>query len=255
VSGQAGQGPELLVFPDRGAAAEAAARRVADSCVRAVDRRGEFAVALAGGDTPRDLYARLVADPLRRRIAWDRLQVFWGDERGVPPTDPRSNFLMAQQTLLASVPIPSDRIHRMPAEEADGAAAARAYEAVLRANTPAAPDGWPQLDLVLLGLGEDAHTASLFPHSQVLREAHRSVVVYDVPHLGMTRMTLTAPVLNHAAEVIFLVAGEGKAAALRMVLEGPDDPDRLPAQLIRPISGGPAWFVDAAAASQLTRPR
>jgi 6-phosphogluconolactonase len=201
------------------------------------------------------LYARLVEDPLRRRIAWDRLQVFWGDERGVPPTDPRSNFLMAQQTLLASVPIPSDRIHRMPAEEADGAAAARAYEAVLRAHTPATPDGWPQLDLVLLGLGEDAHTASLFPQSQVLREAHRSVVVYDVPHLGMTRMTLTAPVLNHAAEVIFLVAGEGKAAALRMVLEGPDDPDRLPAQLIRPISGGPAWFVDAAAASQLTRPR
>src|SRR5262249_32308519 len=116
-------------------------------------------------------------------------------------------------------------------------------------------DGWPQLDLVLLGLGEDAHTASLFPHSQVLREAHRAVVVYDVPHLGMTRMTLTAPVLNHAAGVIFLVAGEGKAPALRMVLAGPDAPDRLPAQLVRPISGGRAWFVDAAAASQLTRPR
>ena len=249
-----GQGPEVLIFPDRGAAADAAAQRVAESCARAVDRRGECAVALSGGDTPRDLYARLVEDPLRHRIAWDRLQVFWGDERGVPPTDPRSNFRMAQQTLLASVPIPSDRIYRMPAEQADGAAAAEAYEALLRAHTPAAPDGWPQLDLVLLGLGEDAHTASLFPHSPVLREAHRSVVVYEVPRLGMARMTLTPPVLNHAAEVIFLVAGEGKAPALRMVLEGPHDPDRVPAQLVRPISGGPAWFVDAAAASQLTRP-
>ena len=142
----------------------------------------------------------------------------------------------------------------MPAEQADGAAAAAAYEAVLRTRTPAAPDGWPLLDLVLLGLGEDAHTASLFPHSPVLREAHRSVMVYEVPHLGMARMTLTPPVLNHAADVIFLVAGEGKASALRMVLEGPHDPDRVPAQVVRPISGGPAWFVDAAAASQLTRP-
>src|SRR5438445_12266305 len=142
---------------------------------------------------------------------------------------------MAQEALLSRVPIPDHRIHRMPAERADAEAAAGAYAAVLREHLPAAADGWPQRDLVLLGLGEDAHAASLFPGAPVLRETRRLVVAYPVPHLGMSRMTLTLPVLNHAAEVMFLVSGAQTAPALWAVLEGRRDPDRVPAQGIRPV--------------------
>ena len=243
----------MLVVPDLAAAAEAAAARVARRCEMAVADRGECAIALAGGDTPRALYARLASDPLRTRIPWGRVRVFWGDERGVPPTDPRNNFQMAQDSLLTHVPVPHHRIHRMPAEDADGDAAAEAYAALLREYLPAAPEGWPRLDLVLLGLGEDAHTASLFPGAAVLRERRRLVVSYYVPHLEMSRMTLTFPVLNHAAEVLFLVSGAQKAGALNAVLEGPRDPDRVPAQGVQPSPGALAWIVDAAAASELTR--
>ncbi len=240
------------MVPDLATAAEAAANRVARRCETAVASRGECAVALAGGDTPRALYARLASDPLRTRIPWGRVRVFWGDERGVPPTDPRSNFRMAQDTLLSHVPVPPDHVHRMPAESRDGDAAAEAYAALLREHLPVAEGGWPRLDLVLLGLGEDAHTASLFPGAAVLRETRRPVVSYYVPHLGMSRMTLTLPVLNHAAEVLFLVSGAQKAGALHVVLDGPRDPDLVPAQGIRPSDGALTWIVDAAA-SQLTR--
>jgi 6-phosphogluconolactonase len=248
-----GPAPELVVLPDLAQAAAAAAERFARRCVRVVADRGECAIALAGGDTPRALYARLAFEPLRSRIPWSQVRVFWGDERGVPPQDPRSNFRMAQEALLSRLPIPDHRIHRMPAERADAEAAAEEYAAVLREHLPAAADGWPQLDLVLLGLGEDGHTASLFPGAPVLRETRRLVVAYPVPHLGMSRMTLTLPVLNHAAEVMFLVSGAQKAQALWAVLEGPRDPDRVPAQGIRPVAGAVVWIVDAAAASRLTR--
>ena len=243
----------LVVLPDLAQAAASAGERLARRCALAVAGRGECAIALAGGDTPRALYARLASEPLRSRIPWRQVRVFWGDERGVPPQDPRSNFRMAQEALLSRVPIPDHRIHRMPAERADAEAAAEAYAALLREHLPAAADGWPQFDLILLGLGEDAHTASLFPGAPVLREARRPVVAYQVPHLGMSRMTLTLPVLNHAAEVVFLVAGAQKAQALWAVLEGPRDPDRVPAQGIKPVAGTVVWIVDAAAASRLTR--
>jgi 6-phosphogluconolactonase len=248
--------PDLAILPDLASAAQVAADRVASRCARAIEARGECAIALAGGDTPRALYARLATPPVKGRIAWGRLRVFWGDERGVAPEDPRSNFRMAQEALLSRVPVPADRIHRMPADRADLEAAAEAYAALLREHLPAAPDGWPRFDLVLLGLGEDAHTASLFPGSPVLGETRRAVVAYEVPHLGMSRMTLTLPVLNHAGEVLFFVSGARKAQALWAVLEGPPDPDRVPPQGIRPADGRVVWVVDAAAASRLriTRP-
>jgi len=244
--------PDVLVFPDLAAAAAAAAERVASRCARATADRGECALALSGGETPRALYARLGAPPFRERIPWGRLRLFWGDERGVPPDDPRSNYRMARETLLASVPVPDAQIHRMPAERAD-AQAATAYAALLREHLPSTADGWPRLDLVLLGLGDDAHTASLFPHAQALRERERPVVAYHVPDLGMSRMTLTPPIFNAAREVLFLVAGPQKARALRAVLDGPRDPDAVPAQAIRPVDGALAWIVDADAASLLAR--
>ncbi len=243
--------PDLAILPDLASAAQVAADRVASRCARAIEARGECAIALAGGDTPRALYGYLATPPTRDRIAWGRVRIFWGDERGVAPEDPRSNFRMAQETLLSRVPVPADRIHRMPADHPDLEAAAEAYAALLREHLPAAPDGWPRFDLVLLGLGEDAHTASLFPGSPVLEETRRAVVAYTVPHLGMSRMTLTLPVLNHAGEVLFLVSGAQKAQALWAVLEGPRDPDRVPAQGIRPAGGRVVWVVDAAAASSL----
>lgn len=249
---QPGASPELVVLPDLASAAAAAAERFVSRCARAVADRGECAIALAGGDTPRALYARLAADPVRDRIAWGQLRFFWGDERGVSPQDTRSNFRMAQEALLSRVPVPPDRIHRMPAERPDLEEAAEAYAALLREHLPGAADGWPRFDLVLLGLGEDAHTASLFPGAPALRETRRAVVAYEVPHLGMPRMTLTLPVLNHAGEVLFLISGASKAQALWAVLEAPPDPDRVPAQGIRPVGGRVVWVVDAAAASRLT---
>ena len=246
--------PEVLIYPDLAAAAAAAAARVARRCERAVADRGACAIALAGGETPKALYARLAAAPFRERIPWPRLRLFWGDERGVPPDDPRSNFRMVQETLLASVSVPSTQIHRMPADRADGPAAAEAYAELLREHLPATADGWPQFDLVLLGLGDDAHTASLFPHTPALHEARRAVVAYHVARVGMARMTLTPPVLSRAREILFLVAGPQKARALQAVLEGPRDADAFPAQAIRPAAGMLVWIVDAAAASRLTRP-
>jgi len=244
--------PEVLIVPDLSAAAAAAAERVARRCEQAAASRGECAIALSGGETPRALHARLASDPFRRRIPWTRIRVFWGDERGVPPDDPRSNYRMARETLLDTVPVPDDRIHRMPAERPDREAAAEAYAALLRAHLPQTADGWPRLDLVLLGLGDDAHTASLFPHAPALQETRRAVLAVEAPD-GMPRMTLTPPILNHASEIIFLVAGPQKAPAARAVLEGPRQPDAVPAQAILPVDGTLVWIVDTAAASALTR--
>lgn len=243
--------PDLTVASDLDAAARLAASRVARRCAAALAERGECALALAGGDTPRALYRLLAAEPLRSEMPWERLRVFWGDERGVPPTHPQSNYRMTHETLLSHVPVLPDHIHRMPAERPDGAEAADEYAALLRALLPVSTDGVPRLDLVLLGLGADAHTASLFPSTPVLRETRRLVVSYHVPALGMSRMTLTLPALNHAGEVLFLVSGASKAGALAAVLEAPRDPERIPAQGVRPVSGPVVWIVDTAAASQL----
>ena len=244
--------PDLVVARDLGAAARLAAVRVVRRCAAAVAERGECALALAGGDTPRALYTLLAAEPFRSEMPWGLLRVFWGDERGVSPTDSQSNYRMAYETLLSHVPVLPDRIHRMPAERPDGAAAADEYAALLRAHLPVSTDGLPRLDLVLLGLGADAHTASLFPGTPALRETRLFVVSYHVPDLGMSRTTLTLPVLNHAGEVLFLVSGASKARAVAAVLEGPSDPDHVPAQGVRPVSGWLVWIVDAAAASLLS---
>lgn len=247
--------PELVVAPDAGRLAEAAAERVAGIAVEAVARAGRFTVALAGGATPKGLYARLAAEPHRARVPWRAAQVFWGDERCVGPEHPESNYLMAAETLLRHVPIPPGQIHRMRGEDPDPARAAADYERRLRTVFQVAPGVPPRFDLILLGLGADGHTASLFPGSPVLREAKRLVTAVHVEGLGASRLTLTLPVLNAAAVILFLVSGEDKAEAIRAVLEPTRPETPLPAQLVRPRDGTLTWLVDAAAARLLVGSR
>ena len=252
-------GPEnpasrLFVVADQTALAKEAADRCARIAQEAIARAGRFTIALSGGSTPKLLYSLLAAEPYSTRVPWRKTHVFWGDERAVPPGNHDSNFGMAKATLLDRVPIPADQVHRMQAERDDLDLAAREYEAEI-AKTFGVPPGAepPAFNLILLGLGPDGHTASLFPHTEAIRESARWVVRNHVPKLNSDRVTLTTPILNRAATVLFLVTGADKASALQAVLEGPSDPERLPAQLIRPTAGRLIWLVDRAAASRLTQ--
>jgi 6-phosphogluconolactonase len=226
--------------------AEAAARAFVQEAARAVAERGRFAVALAGGSTPEATYEVLARDHAGD-VDWPNVHVFFGDERTVPPDHEDSNYRMAREALLDVVPVGS--VHRMRGEEAPEEAAA-SYEGELMEFFGEAP---PALDLVMLGIGADGHTASLFPETPALEVTDRLVFANPVPKLDATRLTLTAPVLSAARSVNFLVAGEGKAEALREILEGDADPRRYPAKLVRPL-GGPTWFVDRAAARSLHDP-
>ncbi len=243
---------EVIRVADAEAVSRAAAREFVDLAREAVARRGCFAVALAGGSTPRRLYQLLAEAPYADQVAWERVEFFWGDERAVLPDHPESNYALARATLLAKADVPPERIHRIQAERPDRGAAARDYQLEIARVFGVPPEGPPPaFDLVLLGLGADGHTASLFPYSEGLRERHRWVVSHSVLKLGVERITLTLPILNQAKEIRFLVAGADKASALGAVLEGPRDPERLPAQLVEPEAGRLIWFVDQAAASEL----
>jgi 6-phosphogluconolactonase len=235
----------IRVYPDLESLSRAATALIAAQANLAVAARGRFSVALAGGATPRRTYELLAAPPLMDQVPWDRVHVFWGDERCVPPDDPRSNARMAREAWLDRVPIPGPQIHPIDCAQ-DPAAAARDYEAGLRDFFAGAP---PRLDLVLLGLGDNGHTASLFPGTQVLEEHARWAAAVCVAAGDLYRVTLTAPLINQAALVVFLVAGGAKAKILRDVLHGPSDPARLPAQLIRPHPGGLLWLADRPAAA------
>lgn len=243
---------DLLVVADPAAIAQEAATRVVSIAEEAVDRRGRFTLVLAGGSTPKRLYALLATDPHCRRLPWQATHVFWGDERTVSPEHPDSNFGLARAMLLSHVPIPANQVHRMQAERVDLDAAASEYEAEI-ASTFAAqpPNESPVFDLLLLGLGTDDHTASLFPYTRALRETRRWVVSNYIPTFQTNRLTLTPCILNRAAMILFLVSGIEKTTTLQAVLEGPTDPERLPAQLIRPVAGRLVWLVDQAAASRL----
>ncbi len=237
---------KLHVFSTPNALAEAAAVYVTHLAHAAISEHGGFSLALSGGSTPRALHTRLAHEPWRDAVDWGRVHVFWGDERCVPPDHPDSNYRMARETLLDHVPILPAQVHRLRGELPPDQAAA-AYEAELRGLFPSAP--WPAFDLVLLGMGDDGHTASLFPDTAALAETERWAVANHVEKLDAWRLTLTAPAINHAAHVAFLVAGAAKAERLREVLRGPYQPTVLPSQLIRPASGQLDWFVDLAAAS------
>jgi 6-phosphogluconolactonase len=226
--------------------AGAAARALVEGAGRAIAERGRFAVALAGGSTPEATYEVLARDHAED-VDWPNVHVFFGDERTVPPDHEESNYRMAREKLLDRVPVGS--VHRMRGELSPEEAA-ESYKEDLREFFAGE---FPVLDLVMLGIGEDGHTASLFPGTPALEVTDRLVVANPVPKLETTRITLTAPVLNAAREVFFLVAGGGKAGALAEILEGEADPRACPAKLVRP-PGGPTWMVDRAAARSLHDP-
>jgi 6-phosphogluconolactonase len=227
----------------------AAAGEFVAQAASAVAARGRFTVALSGGSTPRRLFALLATRP---EIPWDRIAFFWGDERRVPPDHPESNYRMAQEAMLARVPVRPEQVFRIRGEEKDPAAAAREYEQCLQDFFHLSPGELPRFDLVLLGLGPDGHTASLFPGTTALAERHRLVVANWVERFKTFRITFTFPVLNHAASVMFVASGKDKAATLRDVLENPSA--GLPSQGVRPSQGRLIWLVDEAAAGALSRP-
>jgi 6-phosphogluconolactonase len=246
---------DVECFPDRGAMMRAVAERIVERARDAIASRGRFLLTLSGGSTPEPLYELLATPAFAQRIEWPRVDVFWSDERCVPRDHRDSNYAMARKSLLDHVPLLADHVHRMRGE-AEPAQAAAAYERMLRTffGDEAGPPA-RSFDLVLLGMGADGHTASLFPGSAAAREAQRWVVATPGPLPESWRITLTPVVLNAASEVMFLVAGADKAARLREVLEDPQA-NALPARSIAPTSGALHWLVDAAAATQLrdTRP-
>jgi 6-phosphogluconolactonase len=239
---------EVRIFDDPSALMRAAADEIVPAARVAAGERGRFTWALGGGSTPRALYRLLASDPYRERMPWNAIHFFWGDERHVPPDHPDSNFRMAREAMLDAVPVPPENIHRVPAEEPDAQRAAAEYEAALRSFFAPAPGDFPRFDLILLGLGKEGHTASLFPQSEVLHERERLVAAPWVEAQKTFRITLTPPVLNHARRAMFLVSGEEKAEALRAVLEGPREPERYPAQI---VEGNRLWMVDRSAARLL----
>jgi 6-phosphogluconolactonase len=237
---------DVHTYPDATKLARAAAERFVALATEAIAARGQFAVALSGGSTPRATYALLASGEFAARVDWPRVHVFWGDERCVPPGHPDSNYRMAREALLDDIPIPAENVHRIRGELPPDQAAL-AYQAELEAVLGA--NG--RFDLMLLGMGADGHTASLFPGTTALDERERAVVAVYVERLHAWRVTLTLTTINAARQILFLAIGAAKAETLRAVLEGPAG--RLPAQSIRPTAGQLTWMVDAAAASQITR--
>jgi len=244
---------DVSVFDDAGELDRKAAQLFTDQARAAVTSRGKFSVALSGGSTPRRLYSLIASKehPFREQVPWDRIYFFWGDERCVPPDHPDSNYRMATESMLSHVPVPASNIYRMEGEDPDVEGAARRYQEELRRVLDGNDGQFPRLDLVLLGMGPDGHTASLFPYSAALGEKRHWIVANWIEKFKSHRITMTAPLLNHAAHVIFLVQGDEKAGALREVLQGEPQPERYPSQLIRPINGECHWLVDRAAAALL----
>lgn len=229
---------------------EDAAEEVVSATNDAIAERGRFTIALSGGSTPKSLY-NLLATNARNALPWEKMFFFWGDERHVPPTDPESNYGMANEVMLAKVPVPPANIFRVTAENPDAGAAAQAYEQELRKFFALEPGQFPTFDLILLGLGPDGHTASLFPGTAALEEKSRFVVANWVEKFKTHRITFTLPVLNSARCVAFLISGTDKAPALCAVLEGDAPGEQYPAKLVRPKDGKLLWLLDRAAASEL----
>jgi 6-phosphogluconolactonase len=242
--------PEIRVADDPGALAEMAAREVLEVARAAVAARGRFAVALSGGSTPSATYRRLAEPPFATQMPWDRTLVFFGDERGVPPDHPDSNYGMAHTALLSRVPIPPERVFRIAGEAPDSDAVAADYARTLADAFGVRRGEIPRLDLVLLGLGIDGHTASLFPGSPVLKETFRTVAAVHAAAASIPeRITLTYPTLNAAACVIYLVSGAEKAKIVKVALS--DRASGVPAAMVRPTAGRLLWIVDRPAAASL----
>jgi 6-phosphogluconolactonase len=239
---------------DSTAVAAEGARLFSRLAEEAILSQGCFRMALSGGNTPQEMYRLLANEPLRQAIRWDKIHLFFGDERSVPPDHLQSNYRMVRETLLLPLAFPDKNIHRMQ-PEIGLEKAAHAYEHILQTefniSTEAKKNGvLPHFDLVLLGLGEEGHTASLFPGTKALEEDRRWVVPNYVPALKTWRLTLTLPVINSARQIIFMAAGVKKAFILRQVFAN-DEHKTLPAQMVQPQKGEVIWIIDEAAAAQL----
>ncbi|HVA67170.1 MAG TPA: 6-phosphogluconolactonase [Elusimicrobiota bacterium] len=242
--------PNIEIAENREDLFRRAAKRFAGAAKEAARRNGRFAVALSGGGTPKGFYELLGQEPLSREIDWDQCRFFWGDERAAPPDDARSNFRMAREAFLSRVPIPEANVHRFEAELPDLEEAARRYEGVLIREFGLEEDGLPRFDQIWLGVGPDGHTASLFPGSRALDETERLACANWAPSQDAWRLTLTYPVLNRAAEVVFLAAGAEKADILRRIIKEGDR--RLPAARVSPVGGRLVWLIDRDAAKFLS---
>ena len=243
---------EVQILPDAAAIARRAAEQIVESAAAAVKERGVFTISLAGGSTPKTLYTLLATDPVfRSKMPWDKTQFFFGDERHVPPDDSESNFRMANESMLSKLSLKPDQVLRIKAENEDAEKAAKEYEQTLRLWFKLSDGQLPRFDVLLLGMGDEGHTLSLFPGTKALHDNGRLVMSNWVGKFFTTRITTTAPVASNAALVIFMITKADKALALKAVLEGPYEPEQLPSQLIKPKSGKLLWLVDTTAASKL----
>lgn len=247
-------GAEIRVLTTPQELFAAAAEEVVRLANESVTARGRFTIALSGGSTPKSLY-NLLATNARTTLPWDKMFFFWGDERHVPPTDPDSNYQMANEAMLSKVPVPPGNVFRPAAENPDAAVVAKEYESTLRKFFQLEPGQFPKFDLILLGMGPDGHTASLFPGTAGLQEKSRLVIANWVEKLKTHRLSLTFPVLNAARCVAFLVSGTDKAPVLKAVLEGTGSGESYPAAMVNPAGGKLIWFLDRAAASGLSQPK
>jgi 6-phosphogluconolactonase len=244
---------EIRILADSAAIAKRAAQDFVQAAALAVREKNAFQVALAGGSTPKALYSLLVNDPaLRSQVPWDKMHLFFGDERHVPPDHPDSNFRMASEIMISKSPLKPEQVTRIKGEYPDAEQAALEYEKTLREYFKLKDGDYPRFDLVLAGMGSEGHTLSLFPGTKALHADGRIAVRNWVGKLGTDRITLTAPAASKAAEILFMVTGADKAPALKSVLEGPYEPDQLPAQALQPKNGKLLWLVDSAAGSLLT---
>jgi 6-phosphogluconolactonase len=248
--------PKVTVYPDNASLIGGAADLVIESAAQAIAARGHFTLVLSGGSTPRPVYARLATADYRDRIDWSKVKIFFGDERCVPPDDPQSNYHMVRTALLDHVPLPPDNIYRIRGEDAPEQAAADYAAALRRTFGGDAAGGGPPpegFDLNLLGMGDNGHTASLFPGLAAVTETFRWVMALYVEVVGMWRVTMTPVIINAARQVAFLVSGAEKAEMLQRVLEGPYQPVVLPSQIIKPVPGELHWLLDPPAAAKLRR--
>lgn len=243
---------EVLITAGAGELHRAAARLFVEAAGAAAGPKGTFTVALSGGSTPRGVYALLAEDPsIRTSVPWEHTDFFWSDERCVPPDHPDSNYRTAWEVMLSKVPVPPQNIHRVRGESEDPQAEAAAYETVIRETLSLVTDHRPSFDLILLGMGADGHTASLFPGSEALRERSRLVVATRVESLRAPRITFTLPLINAARHIVILVSGKDKAEALSRVHDPSPGAAPLPAGLVRPFDGELTWVVDEDAAGLL----
>jgi 6-phosphogluconolactonase len=244
--------PEIKIAGSRAELARMTAALLLDLARQAVKTEKRCTLALSGGSTPKDVYALLADDAkLRADFPWRDTYFFWGDERHVPPDHEESNYRMTNEAMLSKVPVPPANVFRIKAENPDAGAAARDYERELRKCFRLPAPGLPRLDIALMGMGSEGHTASLFPGTRALHEKKKLIVSNWVGKLYTDRITMTASLLNRARNVVFLVAGDDKAIALKAILEGKHEPDQLPAQLIHPAKGKLIWLLDSSAAKYL----